>query len=92
MVGTPSKMVARSRWTAASTAAGVNRGISDIVQPNRTQTSRMEDRPNTWNSGSTVMTTSSGWTSNSRPGMSAFMYSWMWVSSAPLGWPVVPEV
>ena len=42
MVGTPSKMVARSRWTAASTAAGVNRGISDIVQPNRTQTSRMD--------------------------------------------------
>ena len=32
MVGTPSKMVARSRWIAVSTAAGVNRGISDIVQ------------------------------------------------------------
>ena len=73
MVGTPSKMVARSRWIAASTAAGLNRGISDMVQPNRTQTSMMLDSPNTWNSGSTVITTSSGWTSNSRPGMSAFM-------------------
>ena len=51
----------------------------------------MLDSPNTWNIGSTVITTSSGWTSNRRPGMSAFMYSWMWVSSAPLGWPVVPE-
>ena len=92
MVGTPSKMVARSRWIAASTAAAVNRGTSDMVQPNRTQMSRMLDSPNTWNSGSAVTTTSSGWTSNSRPGMSAFMYSWMWVSSAPLGRPVVPEV
>ena len=52
----------------------------------------MLDRPNTWNSGKTAITTSSGWTSNRRPGMSAFMYSWMWVSSAPLGRPVVPEV
>ena len=85
-------MVARSRWIAFRTAAGSNRGISDIVQPNRTQTFRMLDRPNTWNSGSTVMTMSSGCTSNRRPGMSAFMYSCMWVSSAPLGRPVVPEV
>ena len=92
MVGTPSKMVARSRWIAVSTVAGSNRGMSDIVAPNRTHTLRMLDRPNTWNSGSTVMTMSSGWTSNSRPGMSAFMYSWIWVSSAPLGRPVVPEV
>ena len=74
MVGTPSKMVARSRWIAVRTAA-VNRGSSDMVQPNRTQTSRMLDRPNTWNSGSTVITMSSGWTSNSRPGMSAFIYA-----------------
>ncbi len=71
---------------------GVNRGISDMVQPNRTQMFRMLDRPNTWNSGSTVTTMSSGCTSNRRPRMSAFMYSWMWMSSAPVGWPVVPEV
>ena len=73
MVGTPSKMVARSRWIAVSTVAGSNRGMSDMVQPNRTQMFRMLDRPNTWNSGSTVMTTSSGRTPNRRPGMSAFM-------------------
>ena len=92
MVGTPSKMVIRSRWIAASAAAGVNRGTSDMVQPNRTQMSRMLDSPNTWNSGRAVITTSSGCTSNRRPGISAFMYSWRWVSSAPLGRPVVPEV
>ncbi len=92
MVGTPSKIVARSRSMAARTTAGSKRGMSDIVQPNRTHTFRMLDRPNTWNSGSTVITTSSGRTSNSRPGMSAFMYSCRWVSMAPLGRPVVPAV
>ena len=91
IAGTPSKMVARSRSIAASTAAGSNRGMSDIVQPNRTQTFRMLDRPNTWKSGRTVITTSSGWTSKRRPGMSAFMYSCMWVSSAPLGGPSCPR-
>ena len=45
-----------------------------------------------WNSGRTVRMTSSAVISNSRPGMSAFMYSWMWVSSAPFGLPVVPDV
>lgn len=45
MAGTPSKMVMPSRWMAASTVAGSNRGTSDIVQPNRTQTFRMLDRP-----------------------------------------------
>jgi len=45
MVGTPSKMVAWSRWIAARTAAGVNRGISDIVQPNRMQMFSTLDSP-----------------------------------------------
>ena len=92
IVGTPSKIVALSRWIASRTAAGSKRGTSDIVQPNRTQMFMMLDRPNTWKSGSTVTAMSSGCMSNRRPGMSAFMYSWMWVSSAPLGRPVVPEV
>ena len=73
IAGTPSKMVARSRWMAVRTAAGSNRGMSDMVQPNRTQTFRMLDRPKMWKSGSTVITTSSGCTSNRRPGISAFM-------------------
>jgi hypothetical protein len=90
--GTPSNMVARSRTIAVSTATGSNRGMSDIVHPNRTQTSRMLDIPNTWNNGSTVITMSEGCTPNSRPGISAFMYICMWLSSAPFGRPVVPEV
>ena len=36
-------------------------GISDIVAPNRTQQSRMLDRPNTWNSGRQPMVTSPAW-------------------------------
>ena len=50
------------------------------------------DSPKMWNSGSATTTTSSSRNSNSRPGMSAFMYSVTWDSTAPFGTPVVPEV
>src|SRR5262249_7953498 len=68
MAGTPSKMVARSRWTASRIAGGSKRGMSDIVQPNRTHTFTMLHSPNTWKSGSTLITMSSGWTSKEPPG------------------------
>jgi hypothetical protein len=73
MVGTPWKTVHLSRSIVASTTPASKRGTSDIAQPNRTQMLMMLDRPNTWNSSSTVSTTSLGYTPTARAGMSAFM-------------------
>ena len=63
-----------------------------MVPPRSTQVFMMLDSPKMWNSGSATTTTSSSSNPNSRPGMSAFMYSVMWDSTAPFGTPVVPEV
>ena len=50
-------------------------------------------RPNTWNSGRQPMITSSGPRSSSVVAVtSALLVRLAWVSSAPLGWPVVPDV
>jgi len=92
MVGTPEKIVHRYRAMASSTASGSNRGMSTSVPPNRTAVFRTLDRPNTWNIGSTATLMSSSRNSNSSPPTVQFMYSSKWVSSAPLGLPVVPLV
>ena len=92
MVGTPEKIVHPYRAMASSTASGSNRGMSTSVPPNRTHTLSTLDRPNTWNIGSTATPTSSSRKPNSPPATVQFMYSWKWVSSAPLGLPVVPLV
>ena len=63
-----------------------------MVPPSRMQVFMTDDSANTWNSGSATIATSSALNSNSRPGMSAFMYSPMCDSTAPFGVPVVPEV
>ena len=84
--------VTRSRCMISRTARGSNRGTSVIVPPSSTQVFMTDDSANTWNSGSATSTTSSTLNSNSRPGMSAFMYSEMCDSTAPFGVPVVPEV
>jgi hypothetical protein len=92
MVGTPSNTVARLRWTTSRTAAASNLGTSDMVPPRSTQVFMMLDSPKMWNGGSATTTTSSSLNSNNRPGISAFMYSVTWDSTAPFGTPVVPEV
>ena len=63
-----------------------------MVQPNRTQMSRMLDRPNTWNSGRTAITMSSGRTSNRRPGDVGVHVELQVGELGALGAPVVPEV
>src|SRR3954468_6614187 len=45
IVGTPSKIVTRSRWITSQTFAGSKRGIRDIVPPNRTHTFITLDSP-----------------------------------------------
>ena len=92
MVGTPMNTVTRSRCMSCRTARGSNLGTSVMVPPSRTQVFMIDDSANTWNSGSATTATSSSANSNSRPGMSAFMYSPMCDSTAPFGVPVVPEV
>ena len=92
MVGTPPITVTRSASMASSTAPGTKRGRIDRQPPRRTNTLTTDDSPNTWKNGSTASTTSSLFTPNSSPATVQFMYSWKWVSSAPLGLPVVPLV
>ena len=49
--------------------------------------------PKTWNSGRQPMITSSGVPSSSVSWVvRALLFRPAWVSSAPFGWPVVPEV
>ncbi len=62
------------------------------MAPNRTIMLSTLDRPNTWNRGSTAVAMSSPRRPNSSPDTVQFMNIWKWVSSAPLGLPVVPLV
>ena len=49
--------------------------------------------PNEWNSGSVSRWVSpAGCEANSRLHVSAFITRFEWLSSAPLAWPVVPDV
>ena len=93
MVGTPSKIVTASRWMISSALAPSNLGSSVSVPAAATVAFSPQVRPKTWNSGRQPITTSSllffssvcavSWALRTRPA---------WVSSAPFGWPVVPEV
>ena len=86
-------MVTRSRAMMSSALAGSNRGSKVSVAAEATDTFSPQVSPNTWNSGRQPMITSSGPTSNRvREEISALATSPAWVSSAPLGRPVVPEV
>ena len=60
MVWTPSKMVTRSRWMTSKVRTGSKRGRSDMVAAKRRQQLTWVSRPNTWNRGKTMRTTSSG--------------------------------
>ena len=59
MVGTPGKIVTRSRLMMSSTFWVSKRGTSVIVAPAWMALFMIEDCPKEWNSGSIAMTTSS---------------------------------
>jgi len=71
---------------------GSKRSTNTVHAPASSETPSTTLSPKMWNSGSATTTTSSSWNSTTRPGMSAFMYSVKWESTAPFGTPVVPEV
>ena len=93
MVGTPSKIATASRSMMSSALAGSNLGSSVSVPAEATVAFSPQVRPKTWNSGRQPITTSSAlFFSSVRAVSSALRTRPAWVSSAPFGWPVVPEV
>ncbi len=92
MVGTPAKNVTRSDSISASARAASNRGSSTTVAAVANPAFICTVWPKEWNSGRAARWTSCGCTPNSRFASSAFCTMLLWVSSAPLGLPVVPLV
>ena len=93
MVGTPAKTV--TRWASSSSSAwrGSKRGSSTSVAPMEKPALRFTVAPKVWNSGSATRWVSSpGWEPKRRLQVRAFITWLEWLSSAPLGCPVVPEV
>ncbi len=93
IVGTPWKTVTPSRTISSMAASPLNRASSTSVPPSRKVPFIPTVWPNVWNSGRHPSTTSS-WRASfaSKTLTVAFMTRLRWVSSAPLGWPVVPLV
>ena len=92
IVGTPSNTVARSRSMISSAVPASNRGSSDSEPPTAIVAFSAHVWPKAWNSGSAPSMTASGPSSNSSSETATFSVRFPWVSSAPLGCPVVPEV
>ena len=92
IVGTPAKIVTWSRSMISSALAGSKRGMNVSVAPESAQVFMQHVWPNEWNSGSAPSTMSSTSVPNTASIASAFLNMLSWVSSAPLGWPVVPDV
>jgi hypothetical protein len=93
IVGTPCMIVTRSFSMTSMAAAGSNRGMSARDAPATVAALRPTTSPNTWKSGRQPITTSSGvisWITWAE--RVALRWMLRWVSSAPLGRPVVPEV
>ncbi len=82
----------RSAATVSKKASGSKRGWRVTAAPICRAGTVWMLRPPTWNIGSTVSTRSCGVSSNRAMALSAFAATAAWVSSAPLGRPVVPEV
>ena len=92
-VGTPSKIVTESRSMISSALPGSNLGSSVSVPPAVTVAFSPQVRPKTWNSGRQPIITSSGLLFSRVSAVSrALRARPPWVSWAPLGVPVVPEV
>src|SRR3954469_15208606 len=91
IVGTPSNTVTPSRWRISSALAGSNRGRSVRHAPPATAAFIPHVWPKEWNNGSAPSTTSSSQNPNTPRMTSTFVRRLSWVSSAPLGFPVVPR-
>ncbi len=93
IVGTPWNSVILSRSMISSAFSASKRGIMDTMAWACTAPLSVHVWPKLWNSGSAPSSLSSLEIS---PRWSAatvqFLYMFEWVSSAPLGWPVVPDV
>ena len=76
----------------SSALAGSKRGISVSMAPAPTQLFIAQVWPKEWNSGSAPSTTSSSERSKRPRETSELRRRLSWVSSAPLGVPVVPDV
>ena len=85
-MGTPSKMVTRSRSITDSALAPSNRGISVSSEPRATAVFSPQVSPKTWNSGRQPMITSSAVFSASVSAVVRQLPARLaWVSSAPFG-------
>ena len=93
IVGTPSNTVTSSRATIVSALSASKRGSRVRHAPVRIEALRPQVRPKTWKRGRHPITTSFSVSSTSVSALSAALVLMLrWVSSAPLGWPVVPDV
>ena len=81
-----------SRCRTSRAFVGSNRGMRVRFAPTEMAAFIPTVWPNEWNSGRPPKTTSSGPTSTRPTEISALRLMLAWVSSAPLGVPVVPEV
>ena len=93
IVGTPSKIVTWSRSMICRALPGSNLGSRVSVPPPATVAFSPQVSPKTWNSGRQPIITSSGPAVEQGRAVSvALRASPAWVSWAPFGRPVVPEV
>ena len=94
MVGTPAKKVIPSVFISSSAASASKRGSITTVPPYAAEPFWITVWPNEWNSGSTQrnVSGSSALEPNSFSPSSALSRMLRCRSSAPLGWPVVPDV
>ena len=93
IVGTPLSWVISCLRMSSSASAGSNLGCSTRVAPTRKVVFSETLWPNTWNSGRQPRTLSSRRVSLASKAFTvAFRTRLRWVSTAPLGRPVVPLV
>ena len=93
IVGTPAKKVMSSFCSRSTAACGSKRGTRKRVEPEANPAFICTEEPKEWNSGSVTRCRSPvGRTPSIRLHSRALSTRLEWLSSAPLGWPVVPEV
>ena len=88
--GTTTVQVARCPWTTSRKPVRSNRGMVTTVAPARRLQGRIRLRPMAWKNGATATTTSSAVNPSTAWVWRALATRLAWVSSTPLGRPVVP--
>ncbi len=92
VAGTPIIVVTRFSAISCSARAGSKAGSSTTVAPFHHASSGCTFQPPTWNCGSTCSTVSSALSPATRSKERFVQKQFACVSSAPFGFPVVPEV